>query len=127
MIDLIKNRISPFVLCCFLVSGCSSFFKTAHQKFIGSMNLEISLKQTIKEMDYDSNYPTGRYMADYHDLTAKKVRPDGFLVYHYAKRMLTGEYICHYHLVVDPKTDIVVGWGFDRELGDPKKTCGIAG
>lgn len=91
------------------------------------MNLEVSLKQTLKEMGYDSNYPTGRYMADYRDLTIKDVRSDGFLIYHYAKKMLTGEYICHYHLVVDPKTEIVIDWGFDTELGDPQKTCGIGG
>lgn len=120
-----SKKLLIFVMLMFMI-GCVSF-KTAHERFIDRMNLEMSLKQTVAQMDYDPEYPLGMYMADFHDLTTKEVRLDGFLVHHYAMPMLTGKYICHYHLVVDPKTTVVVDWGFDVELGDPKKTCGIGG
>lgn len=123
-----KIKVERFLFGFFFVfvSGCISF-KDTHQRFIDEISYKVSLKRPIAKMDYNPDYPTGSYMADFHDLTNKEVRSDGFLIYHYAKGMLTGEYICHYHLVIDPKTDIVVGWGFDTEFSDPQKNCRIAG
>lgn len=88
---------------------------------------EVALKETLNKYDYDPKYPLGAYFGDSRYFTNKELRPDGLLAYHYARRVLTGKYICHYHIIVDPNTNVVVGWGFDTELGDPKQTCGRAG
>ena len=106
-----------------MVSACASM----HEQFIQSINTMVSNKSTVKQEGYDPRFPNGFYFADEHYLSGKEQRPDGIWVYHFARPMLTGRITCHYNLLVDPDTGIVVGYGFDRELGDPEKTCRIAG
>jgi hypothetical protein len=118
-----RSMVSIFI---FFLAGCVSL-KTAYQRFVEWGDQEVALHKTLDKYDLDPRYPLGRYFADSHDLTGKEMDHDGFWIYHYAMRVLTGEYVCHYHLVVDPGTSVVVGWGFDTELGDPKETCGVAG
>ncbi|MBK8186091.1 MAG: hypothetical protein IPK77_01885 [Cellvibrio sp.] len=122
-----KMRILELLIFTLVIASCSSLYKTAHQRFIDMMNSICSSGKSLDQLDFNPDYPLGRYLADHRDLTVSEVRLDGLVLYHYSKKMLTGQYICNYHLLVDPNTNIVVGWGFDQELGDPKKGCGIAG
>ncbi|MDQ6959531.1 MAG: hypothetical protein Q9M27_00770 [Mariprofundaceae bacterium] len=55
----------------------------------------------------------------------KKEFKEGKLIIHYAQPM-PWEGICYYHVIVDKKTRLLVGWGFDEDKGDPK-VCGLAG
>ena len=105
-----------------LVSACASM----HETFVQSINSLVSSKRTIELEGYNPKYPNGFYFADEHYLVSREQRPGGLWVYHYARPMLTGRITCHYYLLVNPETRIVVGYGFDRELGDPEKTCRIA-
>jgi hypothetical protein len=108
-----------------LVASCVSF-KSMHARFIESMDIKVATKKTIEQHGYDPAYPHGWFLADQHYLTGIQQRGDGMDVYHYALPMLTGKVTCHYYLLVDRTSRIVVGWGFDSELGDPEKTCRIA-
>ena len=87
----------------------------------------VSHKKTIEQHGYDPQLPNGLFVADEHYFVRMEQREDGRFVYHYASPMLTGRIVCHYFLVVEPESHLVTGWGFDRELGDPEKTCRIAG
>lgn len=118
-------NVFPLGILVLIVFGCTSL-KTPHQRFIEWADGKVSLKLTLEQLDYDPKYPLGRYLADYHNLATTNVRSDGFIVYHYARKIFTGDF-CHYHLIVDPNSKIVVGWGFDTEFGDPRKSCGTAG
>jgi hypothetical protein len=97
-----------------------------HATFVDSMDTKLARKSTLEQLGYDPAYPHGWFVADEHYLTGSEHRGDGMDLYHYALPMLTGKVVCHYYLVVDRQSRIVVGWGFDKELGDPKKTCVIA-
>ncbi len=46
--------------------------------------------------------------------------------YHYARVSIWGKY-CYYFIIVERSTNMPAGWGFDRHLADPTKTCGTAG
>ncbi len=46
------------------------------------------------------------------------------LIIHYAHPGYGGT--CYYHVIVDKKTRLLVGWGFDEDKGNPK-VCGVAG
>jgi len=105
-----------------VVGACASM----HDKFIETMNIEVAAKKTVEQHGYDPKYPHGFFLADEHYFASKERRPDGMWIYHFAFPMLTGRIICHYHLLVAPDSQIVVGWGFDKEYGDPEKTCRIA-
>lgn len=105
-----------------VVSACVSM----HEKFIQSINSTVSNKKTVEQEGYDPAYPNGFYFADERYLSGKEQRQDGMWVYHFARPMLTGRITCHYYLLVDQNSRIVVGYGFDREFGDPEKTCRIA-
>jgi len=117
------------LLCCAQLAslGACVSLKSAHQRFIEWADGKVALAKTIQQLDYDPAYPLGLYLADYHSLTNIQVRPDGRSIYHYAKPMLTGKYTCHFHLIADSASTVVIGWGFDLEISDPKKNCGIAG
>lgn len=111
----------------FHVVACSSF-KSAHERFKDWANQEVALNTTVDKLDYNPNYPLGRYFADSHHLTSKEMRSDGSWVYHYARfTLFNKKNLCHYHLIIDAATRVVIGWGFDEDLGDPKKACGVAG
>lgn len=112
---------------CFLCLAACISLRTAYERFVDWGDQEVALNKTLDKYDYDPKYPLGAYFADSRYLTSKEMSQDDRWIYHYARRVLTGEYVCHYHLVVDKNTNILVGWGFDTELGDPKKTCGVAG
>jgi hypothetical protein len=116
---------SLLVLELVLVTACISF-RSMHARFVESMNIAVSTNRTVEQHGYDPEYPHGWFLADEHYLTGIEQRADGMRVYHFALPMLTGKIICHYYLLVDRDSRIVVGWGFDRELGDPEKTCRIA-
>jgi hypothetical protein len=87
----------------------------------------VSSKRTVEQEAYHPEYPNGFYVADEHYFTGKTQRLDGIWVYHYARPMVAGRIICHYFLLVDQSSQLVIGYGFDRELGDPEKTCRVAG
>jgi hypothetical protein len=114
----------PVVLCTqlLLASACASM----HEKFIQSLNTVVSNKETVEREGFNPAYPNGFYFADLRYLTGKEQRQDGMWVYHFARPMLTGRIVCHYHLLIDQTSRLVVGYGFDSELGDPEKTCRIA-
>ena len=105
-----------------IVSACVSM----HEKFIESMNIKVATKKTVEQHGYDPKFPHGWFLADEHYLSSKERRQDGMWIHHFALPMLTGRITCHCYLLVDQNTRIVVGWGFDREYGDPEKTCRIA-
>ena len=109
-----------------LLGGCLSFV-SSYKGFVHWVDFEVAQHKTIEQLGFDPAYPSGRYLANERYLVSKEVGSDGRWIYHYAKPTLRKDMICHYHLLVDPKTRVVVGWGFDMELGDPKKTCGVAG
>lgn len=109
-----------------MLGGCLSFV-SSYQGFVRWVDSEVALRKTIEQLGFDPAYPFGAYLADEHYLTNTTTDKDGWLIYHYARPTLKIDMICHYHLIVDSKTRIVVGWDFDREFGDPKKTCGVAG
>lgn len=108
-----------------LTAACISF-KSMHARFIEATDIKVATKRTIEQHGYDPAYPHGWFLADEHYLTGIEQRADGMRVYHFALPMLTGKIVCHYHLLVERDSRIVVGWGFDREFGDPEKTCRIA-
>jgi hypothetical protein len=84
---------------------------------------EVAMRKSIEQYQYNPEYPHGRYLADERSLTSIETGPDGQLLYHYAKGTFSKDKLCYYHLVVEAKTHVVVGWGFDPEFGDPKKAC----
>ena len=90
------------------------------------MNALVSNRETIEQEGYDPAYPHGFYFADERDLSGKEQRDDGLWVYHFARPMLTGRITCHYYLPLNASSRIVVGYGFDKEFGDPEKTRRIA-
>src|SRR6266550_3039058 len=90
----------------FFLAACSSL-RTAYERFKDWADHEVALNTTINKLDYNPNYPLGRYLADSHHFTNKEFRSDGFWVYHYSRYTLFNKKdICYYHLVVDPGTNI---------------------
>jgi hypothetical protein len=122
-----KSALNTVLLCAQLVavSACVGF-KSMHENFIESMDAKVATKKTVEQHGYDPKYAHGFFLADEHYLTSKERRQDGTWVYHFALPMLNGRITCHYYLLVDQGSRIVVGYGFDREFGDPERTCRIA-
>ena len=105
-----------------VVSACV----TMHEQFIQSINATVSNQETVEQEGYDPAHPNGFYFADERYLSGKEQQQDGMWVYYFVRPMLTGRITCHYYLLVDQNSRIVVGYGFDQEFGDPEKTCRIA-
>ncbi len=91
------------------------------------MDLEVSRGKTIQKLDYDPNKPYLSYMADRRYLAGFEDLPDGTRKYHYARPVLQSDRVCHYHLIVELESSIIVGWGFDYEKGNPEEDCTRAG
>lgn len=108
------------------MDGCFSVH-SSFQQFVLTTNALVGENRTIEELGFNPVYPLGKYVANVYNLTRIESGRSGQLIYHYATATLRPDMVCHYHLVVDSQTHLVVGWGFDAELGDPRKTCGAAG
>jgi hypothetical protein len=120
-------RLAIFVIATLVIAeihvGCADMYMNSHQLFIRMMDTYISTDKTIEELKTFSG-PNGiasdNYLAE---ITTLK---SGDSEYHYDYPNLWGRH-CSYYLLVDGKSQKVVGWGFDYEKGDPKKECGVRG
>ena len=106
----------------FMLSSCA-IFHTAHDQFIASMNAVVNGTNTLEQLS-DSHY-SGISPADA-KLIHKESKDNNTAIYHYSRANLWKRR-CHYHLIVNTKTNIVTGWGFDSDKSDPKKECGVSG
>ncbi len=101
------------------LGGCITF--SAHGAFIESMNTLVYNSQNSK-FTIDDDY----FRGEWDECFAKQAKQDmgDFLIFHCSQPGYGGT--CYYHWVVDKKTRLLAGWGFDEDKGDPK-VCGIAG
>lgn len=120
------NRTLQLAIACTVpmvfVSACVSMY----DKFVETMDIQVATHRTLAQLGYDPSYPHGFYVADERYFTGKDRRGDGVWLYHFAFPMLSGRITCHYHLLVESGSGIVVGWGFDTQYGSPERTCRIA-
>lgn len=100
------------------LGGCTF---SAHGQFIDSMDTLIGNSQRMKTTidDYFSRDP---YLSK-KDLLEQEDAGE-HLILHYTAPGYGGT--CYYHVIVDKKTRLLIGWGFDEDKGDPKE-CGLAG
>ena len=100
--------------------GCVTLFP--YDAFIDSMDTVIGNSQRMKTTidDYLNADPDLSK-----ELLVKQEDAGVHLILHYAQPMPWGG-ICYYHVIVDKKTRLLIGWGFDEDKGDPK-VCGFAG
>ena len=106
-----------------LATSCVSF-RDQHLIWIDGVEFYIAEHKRIDELGFNPQYPNGRYIANEHYFIGKTVRPDGFIIYHYVYNLLYhSDRTCRYNLVVDPSTNVVVGWGSDQSLAEAKRNC----
>jgi len=87
------------------------------------MNTTVKNSQ-LAELPIDDPRIMGGFEKE--DLSSISDPGDGTLVYHYVSEQ-AGGIICHYHVIVDKKSRLLISWGFDYDRGDPKTTCGLYG
>jgi len=97
------------------LGGCITF--SMHGAFIESMNTLVHNSQNSKITIDDD------YFREEFDLCPTKKSKGGTLIIHCSRPGYGGT--CYYHWIVDKKTRLLIGWGFDEDKGDPK-VCGIA-
>lgn len=83
------------------------------------MNVTIQNEMTIDELKRSGGRSSDQF------LTSVELLPE-VKHYHYALPNIWEGY-CYYYLVVSNKDNKVIGWGFDYDKADPKKTCGVSG
>jgi hypothetical protein len=111
-----------------LISVCACVsLSSPHQRFIDWADGEVAGVNALEDLNFDPRYPRGAYLADERFLVSTETRPDGRLMYHFARPTLRLNMICHYHLVVEPASMLVIDWGFDAGFGDPERVCRVAG
>ena len=120
-----KMKSLVLYICLVLIFGCA--MSNAHQQFINSMNAVVLSKVKFNDESFDPSYPNGKFIADKRYLTHKNLTGTGEAIYHYARPNIWDDRFCNYYLVVDIKTDIIIDWGFDYDVSDPKKECGASG
>ena len=113
----------PVLFCSIL--GCT--IGSAHQNFIESVEHTVNRRPNIADLDYNSKYPNGYFLADSRYLTSKEVVNQSVIRYHFARPNIWEGRFCHYYLDVDTASEKVYGWGFDVSKSDPKIECGISG
>lgn len=84
-----------------------------------NMDTTVSYNETIEQ----HKAAESSFMLDRH---FTGVEEKGDLDLHHYKVQRYADGVCYYHFVVNRNTRKVIGWGFDKQLGDPK-WCGNAG
>jgi hypothetical protein len=102
----------------FWLTGCA----TSYDRFVDVMGFYISHKTTHKDLITNS----GHRWADPEFLRREEKLANNQTAYHYAHPNIFDRQ-CHYYLVVDDSSDLIVGWGFDIVESDPRVNCGISG
>lgn len=109
----------------FLLPGCltnpANLFKSSHQNFIDVMNDLVAKDRTIEYRMRNGPFWMDKKYLQYIENTG-----DNRQLYHYKQPNIFNRY-CHYHFVVNKETSKIIGWGFDREKGEPEKECWISG
>ena len=106
----------PIIACCFAISCVNS---DPHGSYEYAVNLIVKEKRKISEHPY-------KKIMEY--LTHKSKDENGNDVYHFLRAdWESGPYKgkCKIYYVVDPKTDVIIDWGYD-EGGNPK-SCVLTG
>ena len=115
-------KVLTFSLLILVGASCVSF-RNQHLRWIDMVEFYIAEHKTVEELGFDPRYPNGRYIANEHYFVSKDTLPDGSIVYHYVYKLFRSERTCRYHLLVDPTTRVVVGWGMDQSLDEAKRNC----
>ena len=110
------------LLITFVVTGCTSLYKTSHELFIDMMDDYIKLNKTLTELETFS----GKGIANVEFKKEIVVLQNGDEEQHFALPNIYDGY-CHYYLLIDKGTRKVKGWGFDLDKSNPRKNCGVSG
>lgn len=96
-----------------ILSGCTS----AHNSFIEDMNVVVTDYNDFKK------YRNRLYELDDQDLVQINNDEKGNTIYHHKQYDRGFKKYCEYYIVVEPKGETIIGWGFENNA--TSKYCEI--